>query len=176
MDYKADISKSRYCRGVQCPKILWMDRNMPQEASDEDKEVTGLTPADIRDFDVNNMLLEHLGKVSDIFTEEDMNDITFTFSMVSEKIQAQYFVTRFHSNPNWDLNPVCIFGFRIAAFILPGTADISEETPPDKMIARSLIDGLKYKIDSIHFNSDICSDMDEIKNLLEGHFYDVDRA
>ena len=26
------ISKSKYCKAIQCPKILWMDRNMPEEA------------------------------------------------------------------------------------------------------------------------------------------------
>lgn len=26
------MSKSKYCKGMQCPKILWMDRNMPDKA------------------------------------------------------------------------------------------------------------------------------------------------
>lgn len=26
------MSKSKYCKGIQCPKILWMDVNMPDEA------------------------------------------------------------------------------------------------------------------------------------------------
>lgn len=26
------MSKSKYCKGIQCPKILWMDENMPDEA------------------------------------------------------------------------------------------------------------------------------------------------
>ena len=28
------LSKSRYCRGLQCPKILWMDKYKPEEAAD----------------------------------------------------------------------------------------------------------------------------------------------
>ncbi len=28
------ISKSKYCKGIQCPKILWMDENKPECASD----------------------------------------------------------------------------------------------------------------------------------------------
>ena len=28
------LSKSRYCKGIQCPKILWMDKYMPEEAAD----------------------------------------------------------------------------------------------------------------------------------------------
>ena len=28
------LSKSKYCRGVQCPKMLWMDRYKQEEAED----------------------------------------------------------------------------------------------------------------------------------------------
>ncbi len=28
------LSKSKYCKGVQCPKILWMDKYRPEEAED----------------------------------------------------------------------------------------------------------------------------------------------
>lgn len=28
------LSKSKYCRGVQCNKMLWMDAHMPEEADD----------------------------------------------------------------------------------------------------------------------------------------------
>lgn len=28
------LSKSRYCKGIQCPKILWMDKFMPDKAED----------------------------------------------------------------------------------------------------------------------------------------------
>lgn len=31
---KIGLSKSRYCKGIQCPKILWMDKNKPDEAED----------------------------------------------------------------------------------------------------------------------------------------------
>ena len=29
-----DLSKSRYCKGIQCPKILWLDHYKPEEAED----------------------------------------------------------------------------------------------------------------------------------------------
>lgn len=32
------LSKSKYCKGVQCPKILWMDKHMPEEAVDTGSE------------------------------------------------------------------------------------------------------------------------------------------
>ena len=28
------LSKSKYCQAVQCPKMLWMDRNMPEKFDD----------------------------------------------------------------------------------------------------------------------------------------------
>ena len=31
---KIGLSKSKYCKGIQCPKILWMDKYMPAEAGD----------------------------------------------------------------------------------------------------------------------------------------------
>ena len=34
MGEKIGLSKSRYCKGLQCPKILWMDKYMPEMAAD----------------------------------------------------------------------------------------------------------------------------------------------
>ena len=33
-----NLSKSKYCRGIQCPKMLWMDKHMPEKAADMGKE------------------------------------------------------------------------------------------------------------------------------------------
>ena len=30
------LSKSKYCAGLQCPKILWMDMNMPEQKAEQD--------------------------------------------------------------------------------------------------------------------------------------------
>jgi hypothetical protein len=41
-----DLTKSKYCTGLQCPKILWMDLNMPEKfdasAVDESRLETGI--------------------------------------------------------------------------------------------------------------------------------------
>ena len=39
MTTKEGLSKSRYCKGIQCPKMLWMDKNMPDKAADMDETV-----------------------------------------------------------------------------------------------------------------------------------------
>ena len=31
-----NLTKSRYCTGLQCPKILWMDKNMPEQKAELD--------------------------------------------------------------------------------------------------------------------------------------------
>ena len=31
---KYGFSKSRYCCGIQCPKMLWLKKNMPEEFDD----------------------------------------------------------------------------------------------------------------------------------------------
>ncbi|MBR0112758.1 MAG: DUF2779 domain-containing protein, partial [Clostridia bacterium] len=33
-----NLSKSRYCKGIQCPKMLWMDKYMPEKAADLNNE------------------------------------------------------------------------------------------------------------------------------------------
>ncbi|MCM1172443.1 MAG: DUF2779 domain-containing protein [Clostridium sp.] len=33
MNEKYILTKSKFCKGLQCPKILWMDMNMPEKAS-----------------------------------------------------------------------------------------------------------------------------------------------
>lgn len=44
------LSKSRYCRGIQCPKMLWMDKHMPEQAADMGLEAvmtTGIRVGDV---------------------------------------------------------------------------------------------------------------------------------
>ncbi|MBD3347269.1 MAG: DUF2779 domain-containing protein [Chitinivibrionales bacterium] len=46
------LSKSRYVAGIQCPKILWMGVNFPDEAA-------GIDPATRRIFDIGHRIGEH---------------------------------------------------------------------------------------------------------------------
>ena len=39
MSLITDLSKSRYCKGFQCPKILWLDHYKPEEAEAKEKHV-----------------------------------------------------------------------------------------------------------------------------------------
>ncbi len=136
---------------------------------------TGLQPADIRRFDIGQKIIGCLEKESNNFLHKDLNDFYTDYEAVSKQIQAKYFLTRFHSNTAWDYNPVCIFRFRISAFILPGTAPAPEDTTGVNVTTDS-VDGAKYRIDSIHFNSDICSNFEEFEDLMKGYYFDVNLA
>ena len=32
-----NLSKSKYCTGLQCAIVLWMDRNMPEQKAEQDE-------------------------------------------------------------------------------------------------------------------------------------------
>lgn len=42
-----EFSKSKYCKAVQCPKILWMDRNMPEQAEETASDSVMQTGTDV---------------------------------------------------------------------------------------------------------------------------------
>ena len=133
-----------------------------------------LTPADVRDFDVNEKILSKLKEESGRF----YNDAeVLQYASESAGLQAQYFLSKFHSNRNWNLDPVCILNYRISAFILPGR--IPEEKAaeiPEAKLVRDLRSGTKYIIDSIHMDSDICSDLTEFNELVERFTFNISLA
>ena len=94
------------------------------------------------------------------------------FAAVSDKIQAQYFLTHIHINTTLECDSAFLFCFRIAAFILPGTADEGETVTEDSITIDG-DSGEKYRIDSIHFNSDILEDINEFEELMRWHFFEI---
>ncbi len=44
------MSKTKYCKGVQCPKILWMDKNMPEVAENVTSEAIFKTGTEVGDL------------------------------------------------------------------------------------------------------------------------------
>lgn len=94
-----------------------------QRISDERiEESEFIKPVDVRNLDVNTKILSKLKEESNSF----YNDAAvFEYAAVSDRLQAQYFLSKFHCNLNWDLHLVCILNFRISSFVLPG--NISEK-------------------------------------------------
>ena len=143
-----------------------------QKCRKEDRQIKRMEPADVRKLDVNRRILEFLEKNSRKFFRKKSNDLFVEFEAVSDKIQAQYFLTHICSNTEWEYDSPCIFCFRIAAFILPGTADEGETVTEDSITIDG-DSGEKYRIDSIHFNSDILEDINEFEELMRWHFFEI---
>lgn len=79
---------------------------------------TVMTPSDVRNYDITSKLLAMLTEGCNSFYNDA---IIIRYEMESERLQAQYFLSKFHCNREWNLDPVCVLNFRISSFILPGT-------------------------------------------------------
>lgn len=137
-------------------------------ATNSNDEQKRILPVDIRNFKINKKILKYLRKISKNEFRVKGSDIMMSYSMESEKIQAQYFVTRYHNNLAWDKNMVCILGYRFSAFLLP---EIIADTPNGVVNENTYTkdkNGAIYKIDSIQYTTDICFDLEQLKKLLIG--------
>ena len=146
-----------------------------QRISETDAEgQTVMTPSDVRNYDITSKLLSKLTEGSNTFYNDA---ITIRYEMESTKLQAQYFLSKFHCNREWDMDPVCVLNFRISSFILPGTfpAEKAYELPKDK-IAFDINTGAKYVVDSIHIDSDICFDLSGFNEWLKTYIYNISLA
>ena len=140
-------------------------------SGDDAGEQEFLQPADVRDFDINKKILSTLKKGSNSFYHDAM---TINYASVSDQLQAQYFLAKFHSNRLWELNPVCILNYRISTFILPHS--ISKERAadfPEDRIAYDIKHKTRYVIDSIHVDSDICFSLSEFDELIDRFMYNI---
>ena len=62
------LSKSKYCRGIQCRKMLWMDEHMPEQAGE-----LGLEVVFTNGRNVGDIARSYFGSYSVIEFEEDKN-------------------------------------------------------------------------------------------------------
>ena len=74
------------------------------------------------------------------------------------------------------MNLTNILSLRLAAFLLPGgvSSEISKELSTDKLTTDAA--GNIYKLDSIHFYSDICYTLKEFEELFDWHLGIIDLA
>ena len=110
---------------------------------------------------------ERFGKEDPNYHLRYEDDFCAEFEARSEEIQASYFLTRFHSNPYWSFDPVCMLCYRFAIFILPGSVSKEdyEKLSDDKRTIK-YEDGSAYRIDSILQNGDILSDISVFEDLF----------
>ena len=133
-----------------------------------------MEPIDVRDLDINEKMLSTLQRECIPYDNEAMR---IQYVSESEKLQAQYFLTKFHSNRDWELDPVCILNYRISAFVLPCVVSVEKAaTVTEDKIARDLKSGVQYVIDSIHVDSDICFTLTEFDDLIKCFFGNIGLA
>ncbi len=135
-----------------------------------------LSPDDIYYYDIKGRILRILERNSKEFFSDE-SDYFVEYETRSDVITALYFATRFHSNPLWDVNPVCILNFRISVFVLPGEVSRQKMSQlPDEKKTKHKYTEEEYYIDSIFFTSDMCLDLADFEKLIDGHFYDFTLA
>ncbi len=71
MSYR--FSKSRYCKGVQCPKMLWLDNNMPQEY---DESIVNQSVFDTGN-QVGDLAMGLFGDFTEVPYSENLSDMIF---------------------------------------------------------------------------------------------------
>ena len=141
------------------------------------------------DFDIIPGIMDILKKEykdsSTFFEDKDGKRETITypddfcveFESRSDEVQASYFLTRYHSNPAWNLDPVNVLCYRFAVFVLPGsiTKEDVSGLPKDKLTIRKA-DGSVYRIDALLQNGDILFDIAEFAELVGGLFCEISMA
>ena len=129
----------------------------------------GFYPDDIREFDIRKRIVKLFEKYSKKYFN-DKQYYSAEYEARTEDVQAAYFVTRFHSNDQWEADPVNVVNARMSAYVLPGTVPRKSVENLKKKKTRKEKTKEEFVIDSIHFNSDIFYDMDEFEKYLDSYF------
>ena len=129
----------------------------------------GFYPDDIREFDIRKRIVKLFEKYSKKYFN-DKQYYSAEYEAITEDVQAAYFVTRFHSNDQWEADPVNVVNARMSAYVLPGTIPRKSVENLKKKKTRKEKTKEEFVIDSIHFNSDIFYDMDEFEKYLDSYF------
>jgi len=65
-----NLSKSKYCSGLQCPKMLWMDKNMPEQRAETD--MSRLEAGNV----VGDLAMRYFGDFTEVtFDRENMGEM-----------------------------------------------------------------------------------------------------
>jgi hypothetical protein len=129
----------------------------------------GFYPDDIREFDIRKRIVKLFEKYSKKYFN-DKQYYSAEYEARTEDVQAAYFVTRFHSNDQWEADPVNVVNARMSAYVLPGTVPRKSVENLKKKKTRKEKTKEEFVIDSIHFNSDIFYDMEEFEKYLDSYF------
>ena len=127
-----------------------------------------MRPMDVRKLKLEQHILSILKDKSQKFNPEGYYSVEYATQ--SETVQSSNFTTRFHSNTAWEADPINYVYVRISAFVLPGKVSFEDiDNTPQRRVTTDF-DGKNYFIDSIHFNSDIFSDIAEFEKYMDSYF------
>ena len=144
--------------------------------NDPSLSVNELTPDDVRNFDIDSILHDYLREKTTGYYCNSSFDYNFDFEAQSDMAKASYFFKLFHGIHEYNHeryhDPEGRLCYRFSVFVLPGIVsnDNAGVISKDKR-AFNFVDGTEYKIDSIHINTEICSDISEFKDWID---YDLD--
>ena len=126
-----------------------------------------MCPMDVRKLKFEQHALRILGEKSKKYYPDEYYSVEYETQ--SETVQSGNFITRFHSNIYWEADPINYIYVRVSAYVLAGKVpvDILKNTPKKQITSDN--DGKKYVIDSIHFNSDIFSDIAEFDKFIDSY-------
>lgn len=128
-----------------------------------------LNSEDIRKFDIGRRIVGMLKEKSrKYYSGEDY--YSTEYEVRTPEIQASYFITRFHSNHEWNADPVNIVNSRISVYILPGVASIDCDNCTSQNLVRDLKSRTEYLIDSIYCNSDSFYSLEEFEKYIDSYF------
>ena len=123
---------------------------------------------DVRKLKLEQTIIRILKDKSKRFNSEGYYSVEYATQ--SETVQSSNFTTRFHSNTAWEADPINYVYVRISAFVLPGKVSLEDiDNTPQRRVTTDF-DGKNYFIDSIHFNSDIFSDIAEFEKYMDSYF------
>lgn len=115
---------------------------------------------DVRNFDVNDKVLGSVREETQEYRYNLPEDFSVEFELKSETSAATYFLRCFHSKTDGWMGILC---YRFSVLVLP-EVEHEEETflRDDREQITDVVNGINYKIESIHVNSEMVRNTDDL--------------
>lgn len=115
---------------------------------------------DVRNFDVNDKVLGSVREETQEYRYNLPEDFSVEFELKSETSEATYYLRCFHCKTDGRMGILC---YRFSVLVLPEVKH-EEETflPDDREQITDVVNGINYKIESIHVNSEMVRNTDDL--------------
>ena len=120
-----------------------------------------LTVCDIRNFDVNAKVLESVRNETKEYRYNLPEDFSVEFELQSETGAASYFLRCFHSKTDGWMGILC---YRFSVLVLPDIFFLDDRYIHEKKeLIFDSVEDMYYEIDSIHVNSEVVRNTDDLE-------------